>query len=368
MGLKRGFTTGTCAAIAVKAAIRMIFDQKPCEYEQLVTPNGSVIGADTVEQSFDASRAECAVCKYSGDDPDVTNGMLIFASVRLLPVREIIIDGGRGIGRVTKPGLALNVGEAAINPVPRKMIRSAAEQLFDEYAYYGGAEIIISAPMGEDIAKKTFNPRLGIVGGISILGTSGIVEPMSEQAIVETIRAELSVKRAAGVEYVMLAPGNYGVDFMRNNYGIDLDTAVKCSNFLGEALDIAAELDFSGVLLVGHIGKLIKAAGGIMNTHSKNADSRMEIIAANAVMVCDDIEVIRKLMGCLTTDDAVGLLKEKGICDSVMERLVKKAKFYIDERTGGKMQTGIIMFSNIHGRLGESENAPRLLKMVREGK
>lgn len=184
----------------------------------------------------------------------------------------INIDGGDGVGRVTKPGLDQPVGNAAINHVPREMIEKEVREVCELLDFKGTLDITISVPKGNELAERTFNPRLGIVGGISILGTSGIVEPMSSQALIDTIRVELRQRYSLGYDYVAVAPGNYGLDFMKESYGYDLDRSVKCSNFIGETIDMAADMGFKRMLLTGHIGKLIKVAGGIMNTHSREAD------------------------------------------------------------------------------------------------
>ncbi len=360
--LKWGFTTGTCAAIAAKAAVRMIFEQKIINKESVLTPKGIVVETEILEPDFEKDRAGCAVKKYSGDDPDVTNGLLIFVHIKLNDKKVIQVDGGKGVGRVTKRGLSQNIGDAAINRVPKEMIVKNILDLFDEYCYEGGAEVIISVPEGEKAAEKTFNPRLGIVGGISILGTSGIVEPMSEQAIIDTIKVEIDVKKENDGDYIIITPGNYGFDFIKKIFALDLNRAVKCGNFIGEALLYARDKGFKGILLIGHIGKFIKLAGGIMNTHSLNADGRMEILAANTALVCDDLEVVRKIMKCVTTDDAVKILKDNGVCDAVMRRIVEKAVFYVNNKLKSDIKTGIIMFSNIYGILGKSDNVYDMLK------
>lgn len=367
MELKSGYTTGTCVTIAARAAVRMIFEQRIITKESVITPKGITIETDIEKPCFDKHSASCAVKKYAGDDPDVTDGLLLFASVSLKKERGINIDGGEGVGRVTKQGLQQNIGEAAINRVPKLMIEENISRLFDEYGYEGGADIIISVPGGKECAEKTFNPRLGIVGGISILGTSGIVEPMSEKAIIDTIKVELDVKKANEGSYVMLAPGNYGVDFIRELYSVDLDTAVKCSNYIGETLDYVLECGFKGVLLTGHIGKLVKLAGGIMNTHSKNADCRMEIMAANAAPVSGDINAVRKIISCNTTDEAISVLKEYNICDEVMKIIMEKALFHINNRLGNKIEAGILMFSNVHGVLCKSDNADKIFAYFKAG-
>ena len=362
--LKKGFTTGTCSALAAKAAARMIFRQAKSDKEFVLTPKGIVVETKILFPEFDHISARCAVKKYSGDDPDVTNGIILYVYVRLTDKKEITIDGGKGVGRVTKKGLWQNIGEAAINKVPKQMITEAVKNVFDEYCYEGGADIIISVPDGEKIADKTFNPRLGITGGISILGTSGIVEPMSESAIVETIKTEINVKKANGSDYIMISPGNYGFDFIKKNFDIDLDKAVKCGNFIGEALDFSKAAGFDGILLIGHIGKFVKLAGGIMNTHSKNADGRMEIFASNTALICNDISIVRKIIECFTTDDAVEVLKEAGICDKVMDKIVDKALFYVKNRLKSNIEIGIIMFSNIYGVLGKSYNVYEMIRRL----
>ena len=362
MESKYGFTTGTCAAIAAKAASRMIFEGKTIEREWVVTPKGFIVETEIFEPKLGKGMASCAVKKYSGDDPDVTNGLLIFVCVKLSEKNAIIVDGGKGVGRVTKRGLSQNIGDAAINEVPKKMIVENVLSVFEAYSYKGGAEIIISVPDGEKTAEKTFNSRLGIVGGISILGTSGIVEPMSQQALIDTIKAEISVKKENDGNYIMIAPGNYGIDFIKKSFDVDLNKAVKCGNFIGEALLFSKDKGFKGILLIGHIGKFIKLAGGIMNTHSLNADGRMEILAANTALVCDDLNVVRKIMGCVTTDDAIKIIDASGVRDDVMDKIIKKALFYKNNKLRSDIEVGIIMFSNVYGILGKSDNVCDMLK------
>lgn len=362
--LKFGFTTGTCAAAAAKAAAKMIFEQKEIDKESIVTPKGIIAEMKITGQEIGKRQAKCAVKKYSGDDPDVTDGLLIFARVKLNDKKIIMVDGGEGVGRITKKGLSADIGEAAINKVPKEMIIKNVSDVLKKYCYDKGADVIISVPAGAEIAKKTFNPRLGIIGGISILGTSGIVEPMSERAIIDTIKAEISVKKENDGDYIMISPGNYGVEFIKNNFNADLNKSVKCGNFIGEAIGAAADKEFKGILLIGHIGKFIKLAGGIMNTHSLNADGRMEILAANTALVCSDINVIRNIMKCSLTDEAIKIIKDTGVLDEVMKIIVEKAIFYVNNRLKKDIETGIIIFSNVYGLLGKSGNAESMLKKI----
>ncbi len=362
--LKSGFTTGTCAAIAARAAVRMIFEQKTVEAESVLTPKGREIMTPVLNAEFGGNYALCAVKKDAGDDPDITNGILIYTRVTLRTDGKIVVDGGEGIGRVTKKGLKQNIGEAAINPVPRRMLAENVSELLEKYGCEGGADVLVYAPEGVEIAKKTFNPRLGIVGGISILGTSGIVEPMSEQAIIDTIDTELSVKRAGGAEYIVLAPGNYGIDFIRESTGLDLDKAVKCSNFIGTSLDLCVKHGFKGVLLIGHIGKFVKLAGNIMNTHSKYADCRMEIIAANTAALSDDISLLREILNCNTTDLALELIDKEGLLDAVMQKITDKAAENIKTKVNGVLETGVIIFTGANKRycVWKSKAADKLMK------
>ena len=278
--LRMGYTTGSCAAAAAKAAAWMLLTGKPLETIRLLTPKGIPLELEVLEREISPEMARCAIRKDSGDDPDVTDKTLIFAEVRRTETPGVLIDGGPGVGRVTKRGLDQPVGNAAINSVPRQMIRENLEEVIRLTDWTGGLSVIISAPDGERLAKKTFNPRLGIVGGISILGTTGIVEPMSETALVETIRVELRQRRENGADYVLITPGNYGSDFIRGSLELTPGKEVQVSNFIGDGIDLCRELGFKGFVLVGHIGKLVKLAGNMMNTHSKYGDCRMDILAA----------------------------------------------------------------------------------------
>jgi cobalt-precorrin-5B (C1)-methyltransferase len=304
----------------------------------------------------------CAVRKDAGDDVDVTDGILVFASVRQTK-DGITIDGGTGVGRVTKAGLEQPVGAAAINRVPRQMIAQALNDVAKEAGYEGGFHVIISVPDGEKIAAKTFNPRLGIEGGISILGTSGIVEPMSEKALVDTIRTQIGQMAAEGMKDLLLTPGNYGRDYARNVWHLDLERAVKCSNFIGETLDILCEYQFQRVLLVGHIGKLVKIGAGVMNTHSRQADARMETLCACAVDADAPGEILQKILHCITTDEALLLLRETGLLEETMKCLKKRISYHLNRRAYDGLTVEWITFSNEWGTLACSDGAEELAKM-----
>ena len=369
--MRYGFTTGSCAAAAAKAAAYMLLSGRQKNTITIETPKGIPYTAEILEITRGEKAVQCAVRKDGGDDPDITSGALINAEVSLTDHTRtqatdtrIHIDGGIGVGRVTKPGLDQPVGNAAINHVPREMIAKEVLEVCDLMDYKGNLQVIISVPEGEAIAKQTFNPRLGLVGGISILGTSGIVEPMSNQALLDTIRVELNQRRAEGFDYVAVAPGNYGLDFMKKAYGYDLDKSVKCSNFIGATIDMAVECGFTRMLLTGHIGKLIKVAGGIMNTHSKEADCRMELLSAFAIHEGAGADVAAKILDCVATEEAVRLLREAGKQQEVMDYAMERIMFYLNKRAGGRMQIDCIMYDNTFGELAKSKEADRWFTLL----
>ena len=314
------------------------------------TPKGIPYTAQILRICRKEREVSCAVEKDGGDDPDITTGALICAKVSL-PQEEtgeealarVVIDGGFGVGRVTKPGLDQPVGNAAINHVPREMIEREVLQVCQVLDYCGSLSVEISVPEGEHLAERTFNPRLGIVGGISILGTSGVVEPMSTQAILDTIRVELRQQRALGREDVVISPGNYGLDFLKNTYHYDLDKSVKCSNFIGLTIDMAVEEGFRRLLLAGHIGKLIKVAGGIMNTFAVKCGVTSEDAA--------------KILSCVTTEEAVRILDECGRRQEVMDYAMERILFYLEKRAQGKLAIECIMYANDFGALAKSKEA-----------
>lgn len=362
--LRSGFTTGSCAAAASKAAAWMLLTGEEKKSIRIFTPSGRAFDTEILDIQRGKDSVKCAVRKDGGDDPDVTTGALIYADVRLSGSGGVRIDGGEGVGRVTRPGLDQPPGEAAINSVPRSMIRQELADVAEAYSYDGGFEVVISVPGGEEIASRTFNPRLGIEGGISIIGTSGVVEPMSEQAILDTIKVELRQKKAEGCSIAFVSPGNYGLDFMREEYGIDLDRSVKCSNFIGLTIDMVKELGFSGMLLAGHAGKLVKVAGGIMNTHSREADCRMEVIASAAAREGAPSELIRRILDSLTTEEAFVKLREsdRELADRTSARIMDGIISSLRRRAGGELDIECIMYTKENGLIAASAGAGRMIK------
>ena len=380
-GLRLGFTTGSCAAAAAKAGTQMLLSGDEVRQVRLMTPKGIELYLDVEEIRRGPGSVRCGVRKYSGDDPDVTDGLLICAEVKkeepeapLLALTgseqedRIRISGGEGVGRVTRPGLEQPVGEAAVNKIPRQMIREVVREICEKYGYSGGVHVTLTIPGGERVAEKTFNPRLGILGGLSILGTTGIVEPMSEKALTDTICLEMRVLKENGHDCCIVTPGNYGSDFLKEKMGMDLSLAVKCSNYIGEAIDDAAMLDMKGILLVGHVGKLVKLAAGVMNTHSRQADCRMEVLASHAAMAGADRDTVTRIMGCINTTEAIRILKERELLVPVMGTVTERIREVLRRRAGENLSVGAVMFSTEDGILGKTEEADVLLEQIRRGR
>ena len=394
-GLRLGYTTGSCAAAAAKAAAEMLLSGGEIRQVYLMTPKGIELYLDVECISRAAQWVQCAVRKYSGDDPDVTDGLLVFARVEqmtreaYLPGNEdwfcdpgnpelcgkpednpansrarIFLDGGRGVGRVTGPGLEQRIGQAAINRVPRKMIFDAVREICERHGYRESLKVVISIPEGEKTAKRTFNPRLGIRGGLSVLGTTGIVEPMSEKALTDTICLEMKMLRESGCSYCYVVPGNYGSDFLRETLGLDRKLGVKCSNYVGETIDDARLLGMKGILLVGHVGKFIKLAAGVMNTHSRQAGCRMEVVGVHAAMAGAGTETVRRIMTCVNTSEALKILRQENMLESVMGTVMKRIRFYLENRAGKELEIGAVVFSLEDGILGTTENTGRLIRAV----
>ena len=353
--LRKGFTTGTTATAATVAAIRTLLNQEPQETVTVHAANGRTAIFDVEQTDFDEQQASCAIKKDGGDDQDATDGTLIFATVKLRDDNEIHLDGGKGVGRVTKEGLANKPGMPAINPTPRRVIKAAAREELGEKR---GVDIVISVPEGERIAKLTYNPRLGIVGGISILGTSGVVTPMSESSWKHSISIEMNIHRKRGDNTIVLVPGNYGEDFAKDELGIPNAKIVQMSNFVGYVLHETQRLGFTKVLIVGDLGKMIKVAGGIFSTHSKDADARAEIMVANlALMGGVPTAFLRKINQCLTTISMIKMIDEAGY-QEVYQMIADKIKLRAEKLLAHRephVEIDVVIFSRESGFLAASK-------------
>lgn len=354
--LRKGFTTGTTATAATVAAIRTLLNQEPQETVTVHAANGKIAIFDVEQTDFDEQQASCAIKKDGGDDQDATDGALIFATVKLRDDNEIHLDGGKGVGRVTKEGLANKPGMPAINPTPRRVIKAAAREELGEKR---GINIVISVPEGERIAKLTYNPRLGIVGGISILGTSGVVTPMSESSWKHSISIEMNIHRKRGDNTIVLVPGNYGEDFAKDELGIPNARIVQMSNFVGYVLHETQRLGFTKVLIVGDLGKMIKVAGGIFSTHSKDADARAEIMVANlALMGGVPTAFLRKINQCLTTISMIKMIDEAGY-QEVYQMIADKIKLRAEKLLAHRephVEIDVVIFSRESGFLAASKS------------
>lgn len=409
-----GFTTGTCAAAASLAATRMLLTQKNVSYVTLLTPKGIKVFLEIENQSFTKDSATCSVKKFSGTDPDVTNGIEVFSTVRKISAQMVTnfqrggisnqigkqnkslqqtedsvdeipvkITGGKGVGKVTLPGLDQKPGEAAINSVPRRMILDGVKreielfleqkgEICDFKKVFPGIEVEISVPGGEEIAKQTFNPKLGIVGGISILGTSGIVEPMSEQALLDTIQVEINVRKAQGFEVLPVVPGNYGADFLQAEFGFSVETAVHSSNFVYDSLLMAKNSGFKKLLFCGHLGKLVKVAGGIKNTHSKYGDHRMEIIsqvAQDFILKEQFSSINEELSSCISTEQAIKILdsldESHETRNKIMAEITRRIQKNMLEWTDNRLEIEVIIFTKEQGLLGETQGARNFCSKIR---
>lgn len=360
--MRYGYTTGSCAAAASKAALYALIHGTPLDVVTIDTPKGWVIDIPVKWTKRNGQQVTCCVVKDGGDDPDVTHGLEIHSTVCLnqhslgkTSIDQVIIEGGVGVGRVTKKGLRIGVGQAAINPVPLKMITDEVLSLGPT----GQVKVLISVPKGEAVGAKTFNPKLGIVGGISILGTSGIVEPMSEDAFKKSLEVEMSVKLSDGKESMVYVFGNFGRDYINTSkaYNIDGQQMQKTSNFVAYMLEAAVRLGVKKLVYVGHIGKMVKVAAGMPNTHSKYGDNRMTSIVNCSRKYDLDEASKSRLLECNTTDEAVEVLSELGIKDEVLAEIVDQCKERCEQITNYKVAVECLMFSNIHGELASTNQA-----------
>ncbi|MDR0569148.1 MAG: cobalt-precorrin-5B (C(1))-methyltransferase CbiD [Spirochaetaceae bacterium] len=337
--LRYGYTTGTCAAGAAKGAAALLFGED-CVSVEILTPAGKTARLRLEDIRRDETCGSCAVRKDAGDDPDITGGILVYASARFCPA-GILIEGGEGVGRVSKPGLDQPVGASAINRVPRRMIQENVAEVCAKHGYSGGVAVRLRIPGGKALAERTFNPQLGVEGGLSILGTTGVVEPMSDAAMIGAIRAEFSVRRASGEKTALITPGNYGKTFLagfkcETEKTALLPNPVKCGNFIGDAVDIALDFGFTRVLVAGHIGKLVKLVTGNFNTHSKYGDPRIMIFTAFTALTNPDLKagdtLFAQLFDCATSEAAIDLLQKRGYWEAVLHRILAGIQTQLDRR------------------------------------
>ena len=317
--LRCGYTTGSCAAAAAKAAAFMLESGEKINYVEIDTPANVILKVEVYNAIITREYASCSIVKDAGDDPDNTDGIEIFARVSKRNDEKIVIDGGEGIGRITRKGLFGEVGEAAINPVPRQMIEREVRQINK-----CGYDILIYAPQGEIIGKKTFNSYIGIEGGISIIGTKGIVYPMSEEALLKTIYMEVDMlEQKYGNDHIVLVPGNYG-EKISQSLGIK-EPIVKVSNFLGDSLLYVYNKGYKSITLIGHIGKFAKLSIGVFNTHSKVCDCRMEAFIYYLSLMGAPMNLLEKVNNAITAEEGLNICIEEGY-GQVLKQMEKGAE------------------------------------------
>lgn len=393
---RRGYTTGSCATAVSKAAVYMLLTNEKIDTVNIDTPKGIYLSIPVVSSEIKKNEdtgeiySICSVEKDGGDDIDATNGIEIFAKATWVYKDEIdkseknfsfegdgfCVFSGDGVGIITKKGLSVEPGRPAINPVPQKMIAKEVESILkasgenvlnDKNSLDNRKKVIkitIFIPKGEEVANKTFNPRLGIVGGISIIGTSGIVEPMSDDGWKKSLSIELNMKKELGMDKIILVPGNHGESFISDRIG-ENSSVVRTSNFLGYMLMEAKRMGFKKILLAGHIGKFIKLSAGIFNTHSKVADARNEILIANLALMGASTELVRKIDSCLTTEEATDIVYENGfgeVFDIICEKCKKRAEMHVDN----EIEIEVFIFKMDKTVLGKSKNAEEMLDSFRK--
>ncbi len=363
--LRFGYTTGSCATAVLSAATQMLLTQEEIKNVTINLPNGEEVVFFIDDIKIEKNTVTCSTIKDAGDDPDVTDGIKIIGESKFYET-GIKLTTGIGIGIVTTKGLKSEIGEPAINPVPKKMIITNLERICRENNYTEGIEVKLSVPEGEKISEKTFNPRLGIIGGISILGTTGIVEPMSEKALVDTVKILIDkYKENENNENILITPGNYGRDYCLNRLGIDIEKGIKCSNYMGETLDYIVYKKYKKILIVGHLGKLVKLAGGIMNTHSLVADCRMELLALHTGLCGGSVESMKEIMECVTTEAAVEIIEKTGLKEQIFKNIVEKIKYHLNYRVKGEVEIEVILFLLNDKTEEKSKNALQFVELFK---
>lgn len=353
--LRYGYTTGSSATAATKAALMYLLDDSKHDIPEvtikLPSGNSLTISVNSLEKKENSVLA--SVIKDGGDDPDVTHGLEIYSKVSLRNDSKINIFGGTGVGKVTKKGLPVAPGNSAINPVPLKMIRETVEEMLPEGF---GADVEISVPKGEETAKKTLNAKLGIIGGISILGTTGIVKPMSEESWKASLAIELkmALENAGNGEAIFLF-GNRGKQYLSDNFDDNTSQAIVISNFVGYMFDRACEFEAKKIYFIGELGKFVKVAGGIFHTHSRVSDAKMEILTANALLVGESTENMKKIMASNTTEEATKYIEKTEVYSLLAEKAKQKCEEYC-RRNGWELEVETLIISAEKEVLGNSRH------------
>ena len=350
--MKFGYTTGACAAAGVKASLLLHFDKSRVDSVEITALDGTplVIPIKHVEP-LDNQTIRAEVVKYSGDDPDITDGVSIFTTIRLIEGEEITFIGGEGVGRVTKAGLSIPIGEPAINSGPRQLIRNVVA----EFERSIGLEVTISIPGGEELARRTLNPTLGIEGGLSIIGTTGVLRPMSEDAFKRSLVPQIDVATAAGFRSIVFVPGQIG-EKIAIAKKIPRGAIIQTSNFIGYMLEAAVERKIERVMLLGHIGKLAKVAAGVFHTHNRVGDGRLETLAAYAAAEGLGQAAVKQILAARTTEEAIEIIAEHH-CERVFDVIAERASIRSERYVFGELTVGTVLAAFDGRILGMDRNA-----------
>ena len=342
--LRTGYTTGTSATAAAKAALLSIINQTKIENIDVKLPKGSFIKIPIYLCQFDENRSKCSVIKDGGDDPDVTHGAEIVVELSFTDkINEIEIDGGEGVGIVTKPGLGLELNKAAINPVPKKMINENLREIINKYLLKKGIRVIISVPKGKELGPKTDNPRIGILNGISILGTSGIVIPFSTASYAASIRQNLDVAIAMGNDTVVLTTGGRSEDFAKKIVDLPEHCFVQMGDFSGYTIQQCARKEIKKAYVVGFIGKLAKMAAGVKQTHVKGSKVDMNFLAELARKCNADERIIESIKTANTARHVSEIIIENNV-NGFFEEICNETYKHMRKHSEEKVPLDVILF------------------------
>ena len=342
--LRTGFTTGTCATASSKAAALAIINQKTISNVDVLLPKRDRINIKINSCEFTKNNARCSVIKDGGDDPDVTHGAEIFVDLSLTNnVGTIEIDGGDGVGRVTKPGLGLEIDSAAINPTPKKMILENVQEVAEEILKENGIKVLISVPKGKELATKTDNPRIGILNGISILGTSGIVIPYSTASFAAAIRQQIDVVSSMNDEEVVLTTGGRSEDFAREIIKLPDHSFIQMGDFSGYTIQQCAKKSLKKAYVAGFIGKLAKMAAGVKQTHVKGGKVDMKFLSELAKRCNADSETISKILGANTARNVQEIIMEDNV-NGFFDEITKETCNQMRQHSEEKIPVEVILF------------------------
>lgn len=365
--LKGGYTTGACLAAGAKAGAMIMQGEDPGDRVDIVALDGTPLQIPIASVELLVHGVKVEIIKDAGDDPDITNGTSVFITFSFLtqeqlqPVygqsilyKQILFEAGQGIGHATKPGLSLAVGEPAINPGPRQLVYNSIKDIIGDKACL----VRVDIPAGTELATKTLNPVLGIEGGISVIGTTGVLRPMSEEAFKNSLVPQIEVAKAAGFTTQIFVPGKIG-ERIATSWGLPTEAMVQTSNFIGFMLEAGADHDLERILLFGHIGKLAKVAAGVFHTHNRVGDARLEVLAAYSAAQGMPAEGVQRILQAVTTEEALPVIEEYGL-QSVYQVIAARASYRAERLLFNRLQVGTVLVTLQGKLLGMDEKAKEI--------